>query len=241
MQRRRQGRGKHSGHDAEDWWERRARARSGGMRFEEMNGDDKRQRALGIIEQAKERVDSLATTLDLLPVIVERAIFAKSPRRNGRSPWYEDWTAETMKEFEQEWLGPLEAFEEQVSIVGRHAVRVQDWKSAEDIAAEWMRKNGWVDAAVTGRGPDVGIDITATGAVGQVKWFTNGRIGRPDVQRLRGAAPIRSRALFFACADAGAGKPYTQQAKEWARRNKVELHVIDAFGYIRPVDGPDAE
>ena len=57
----------------------------------------------------------------------------------------------------------------------------------EEVAAEWLRFWGYVDARRTRSGPDGGADVVATGAVAQVKaWMTP--IGSPHVQQLKDVA-----------------------------------------------------
>lgn len=53
-------------------------------------------------------------------------------------------------------------------------------------AAERMRELGYVDAVAVPGGPDGGIDVRASRAVGQVKWQQM-QVGRPQLQNLYGA------------------------------------------------------
>ena len=48
-------------------------------------------------------------------------------------------------------------------------------RKAEEIAAAWLRRLGYPDALVTPVGADDGVDVSAFGAVAQVKWT-----GRPN-------------------------------------------------------------
>lgn len=74
---------------------------------------------------------------------------------------------------------------------------VLSWQAAENMAAAHMRAYGFSDARTTPGGSDGGIDVVSRWGVAQVKYFSN-PVGRPDVQKLRGAAHGRDRVLFYA-------------------------------------------
>ncbi len=101
---------------------------------------------------------------------------------------------------------------------------IEDWSMAERVMAECMRKLGFPDAAVTAGGADGGIDIAASAAAAQVKYQT-AKVGRPQVQQLRGAAGDRL-PVFFALTSAG----YSSSAREWAGANGVALFTYDFAG-----------
>lgn len=141
------------------------------------------------------------------------------------------------------WQGmitdPVDRFEELISGRGDNAVVVGDWRMAEEVVARWMRKNGWPEAALTGNGQDVGIDVTASSAVAQVKWFTSARVGRPAIQQLQGAAGPHRKALFFACNEAGQGRAYSYKALEWSTVHNVSLFTVDQFGQVHRLIGSE--
>ena len=93
---------------------------------------------------------------------------------------------------------------------------------AEIVAAEWMRWMGFRDATRTPTGADGGIDVMSTGAVAQVKMHAK-PIGRPDMQKLYGAARGR-RALFFSL------QSYTDEARSWADQVGMALFRFDLQG-----------
>ena len=93
------------------------------------------------------------------------------------------------------------------------------WQRAEELGAEWMRALGFVDAAVTRSVGDGGIDVVASNAVAQVKMHSQS-VGRPDVQRLRGAAYTVEFAVFFSFSG------YTTGAVAYADSNKVALFDV---------------
>lgn len=73
---------------------------------------------------------------------------------------------------------------------------------------------GFEDARLTGAGSDGGIDIAARKAVAQVKHWSS-PVGRPEVQRLAGAARGRT-AIFIA-------SKYSRQAMDWADQAGIAL------------------
>jgi Restriction endonuclease len=77
---------------------------------------------------------------------------------------------------------------------------------------QWM---GFTDAKRTPSGPDGGLDVVSSQAVAQVK--LHGRpIGRPDLEKLQGAA-AGAQAIFFAA------EGYTQEAVGWAASVEMAL------------------
>lgn len=93
------------------------------------------------------------------------------------------------------------------------------WEQAEVLVRDWMRKNGYRDAALTPQGADGGVDITSWKAIAQVKHQIK-PVGLPAIQRTYGIAlTTRRKALFFSSSG------YTPKAREWARQHGVVLHV----------------
>ena len=93
---------------------------------------------------------------------------------------------------------------------------------AEEVAAEWMRWIGFADAQRTPTGPDGGVDVLATDVVAQVKLY--GRpVGRPDLQKLHGAA-LGKRTVFLAA------EGYTDEAVTWAEAVSMALFRFDRQG-----------
>jgi hypothetical protein len=93
-----------------------------------------------------------------------------------------------------------------------------------------MRRLGFNDAQVTVSGADSGIDLESRRAVAQVKYWPSQKVGRPDVQQLRGAAGHK-RAIFFAFGE----RPYTTHAVEWASDGGVALFAFDLCGVPIPL------
>jgi hypothetical protein len=105
---------------------------------------------------------------------------------------------------------------------------VKTARDAEEYAAEFMVALGFSDAVATPVGADGGIDVTASGAVAQVK-MEGLPTGRPAVQRIAGAASSkRVDALFFSLAG------YTSQAVEWADGASVALFEFAFDGTVEP-------
>ncbi|MBH0118625.1 restriction endonuclease [Rhodococcus sp. CX] len=100
-------------------------------------------------------------------------------------------------------------------------------RQAEEAAAAHMRTLGFVDAAVTGDGPDEGIDIRSHGAIAQVKlWFRP--VGAPELRQLYGARGIdhHLRMLFYA--HSGYAKP----AVQYADQHSIALFTFDTNGNV---------
>ncbi len=97
--------------------------------------------------------------------------------------------------------------------------RAAEWDLAEKVAASFMRDHlDLVDAVATAETGDYGIDVMATGTVGQVKWHV-GAVGRPDIQRLVGAGADHPGCslVFFSRSN------YSQGAVEYADRHRIAL------------------
>lgn len=102
-----------------------------------------------------------------------------------------------------------------------------DWHAAELAAVEHMRALGFVDAQPTASGADGGIDAQSSEAAAQVKFHAN-PIGRPEIQRLRGAAHEYRLSLFYSTGG------YTNEAVAYANEAGVSLFVMDAYGRCEP-------
>lgn len=105
--------------------------------------------------------------------------------------------------------------------------------AAEDYAVEVLRSLRFADARRTPKGADGGVDVLATGVVGQVK-FEAMPTGRPAVQGLFGVAVVEDAlGVFFSLAG------YTVQAVEWAYRAGIALLEFEADGSIRASTASD--
>lgn len=94
------------------------------------------------------------------------------------------------------------------------------WEQAEVLVRDWMRQNGYRDAALTPQGADGGVDITSRSAIAQVKHQFR-PVGLAPIQRTYGIAlTMRRQALFFSSSG------YSPKATEWARRYGVTLYVF---------------
>jgi hypothetical protein len=105
---------------------------------------------------------------------------------------------------------------------------IDSYRDAEEIAASWLRRFGYSDAHVTVDRQDDGIDVEATGAVAQVKYWKKKRVGIAEVQRLAGSARRGQACYFFAAAG------YTRAATRWAESpdNRMRLFVMRSDGNI---------
>lgn len=100
-----------------------------------------------------------------------------------------------------------------------------DWRVAEEIALEHMKKLGFGNSRLSGGGKDKGVDVVHPQAVAQVK-MQGVPVGAPVVQQLRGARPELEHHLFFSTSG------YTAAAEQEAMENGVALFRIDAVGRV---------
>lgn len=108
---------------------------------------------------------------------------------------------------------------------------MSEWRDAETNAAEWTRYLGFPDARVTAAGPDGGIDIRASGALGQVKHYAKGAIPAALLQQLYGAAAgHRAQLLFFTTAAS-----FSMPAITYADRVGMALYRTQLDGMIIPI------
>jgi len=83
----------------------------------------------------------------------------------------------------------------------------------EFIAACWMKYWGIFDAQVTQASGDGGVDVVSSRFAAQVKFYSNAKVGRPEIQQLYGAAlGMALEPLFFAYSSG-----YSNEALEWAK------------------------
>ncbi|WP_307177956.1 restriction endonuclease [Streptomyces africanus] len=117
------------------------------------------------------------------------------------------------------------------SAVPPQPMQISSWQQAERNAARWMRHWGYADATARPGGPDSGIDVRATGALGQVK-YQAAQVGRPELQRFVGARPRGSTAqlIFFT------GSGYTATAVAYAQEWNIALFTYRLDGTMTPVN-----
>lgn len=102
-----------------------------------------------------------------------------------------------------------------------------DWQSAELAAVEHMKSLGFIDAQKTQSGADGGIDVESSLAAAQVKFYAS-PVGRPDIQRLRGAAHDYRISVFYSTGG------YTKEAVQYADGAGVALFLMDPYGSAEP-------
>lgn len=103
-------------------------------------------------------------------------------------------------------------------------------RDAEELAAQWMRSLGALDAQATSYIGDGGIDVASSKFIAQVKHHAM-PVGPGAVRELAGVASVdlqRRRALFFSTAG------YQRGAIEFADRTLVALfHMVTDTGDLR--------
>ena len=107
---------------------------------------------------------------------------------------------------------------------------IYDWKQAEHFAADVLRSCGFRGARTTQGGADGGVDVRGPGVLAQVKHL-NGAVGRPEVQRLRGARGDGSESLHFFSLSG-----YSAQAIAEAERLQVALWRYDTSRNVVPLN-----
>lgn len=118
-----------------------------------------------------------------------------------------------------------------VAPVTERRTGVLTWRDAELLAVQHMRAIGFLDARDTGPGSDGGIDAVATGAVAQVKMHQK-PIGRPDIQRLVGAAAGQQPVLLLYYSFSG----FTSTAHAYADERGVVLFGFDRTGAVQALN-----
>lgn len=100
----------------------------------------------------------------------------------------------------------------------------RDADDFESVCAEWMKKNGFPDAARTPKGPDGGIDVVSGIAVAQAKFHPSQRVGAPEIQAIVGGRVQfgKKLALFFHY-----GPGYSDQAIAAAKKTRVALYQLN--------------
>jgi hypothetical protein len=101
---------------------------------------------------------------------------------------------------------------------------VHDPAAAERFAAAVTVAMGFSDAMVTPAGPDGGLDVVGRDVAGQVK-YQQRPVGRPEVQKLAGAASGR-KAFFFSSGG------YSAEAVDWAELHSVATFTFDSLGNL---------
>jgi hypothetical protein len=107
---------------------------------------------------------------------------------------------------------------------------IYDWKQAEQFAADVLRSCGFRGARTTQSGADGGVDVRGPGVLAQVKHL-HGAVGRPDVQKLRGARGDGSESLHFFSLSG-----YSAQAIAEAERLQVALWRYDTSRNVIPLN-----
>jgi hypothetical protein len=94
----------------------------------------------------------------------------------------------------------------------------------ENICRDWLEAWGETNATVTQQSADGGVDVVSDHCVAQVKFYANGKVGRPELQQLAGAAiPFGDgHLLFFAY------NGYTDQAITYAEEISMCLFDFNA-------------
>ena len=106
---------------------------------------------------------------------------------------------------------------------------VANWQDAQRNASRWMRAWGFWDAIATSPGTDRGIDIRASGAIGQVMFQAAG-VEREALHELVGATADSSQdQLFFFT-----GTYYSRAAIAYADQCRIALFTYDLDGSMTP-------
>lgn len=99
-------------------------------------------------------------------------------------------------------------------------------KHADDfefIAESWMKFWGMTDAKKTLKGSDGGIDVNSSDFIGQVKFYANSKVTRPEVQQILGVAHSEGKGAMFFAYSSG----YTAEALAFAELNEVACFTFD--------------
>ena len=94
----------------------------------------------------------------------------------------------------------------------------------ELLAAQWIHVWGDHEVEVTSQSHDSGIDVQSWSCLGQVKFYSNGKVGAPEIRELRGATSVDNArfATFFTFSTG-----YTNEAINFADQAGVALFQFD--------------
>ncbi|MFM9593120.1 restriction endonuclease [Streptomyces scabiei] len=106
---------------------------------------------------------------------------------------------------------------------------IRTWQDAELAAVDHMRSLGFTDARVTVAGADGGIDVIASDALAQVKYYSQ-PIGVGPIRELRGVADSHHHLLFYASGG------YTASALKFADDRGIALLSFLEHGRITPLN-----
>ncbi|HZQ87369.1 MAG TPA: DUF2510 domain-containing protein [Acidimicrobiales bacterium] len=152
------------------------------------------------------------------------------PGGTGRQRYWDgsQWTEHYVEGFG--YVRPSEAPQAEPEPTKPALRLIRSATDAEIVAAEWMRYWGFEDAVRTPTGPDGGVDIMSSRAIGQVKAHYK-PIGRPDLQRLYGEAVAQQKTPLFFSLDA-----FTPEALDWGTKVGMALFRFDMQGEPEPVN-----
>ena len=109
----------------------------------------------------------------------------------------------------------------------------------EHLSGQWLSAWGDEGVYITPRSVDGGIDIESLFCVSQVKFYSDKKVSRPEIQQLRGAAFPNYQnkfATFFAWANG-----YTQEAIDYADEAGVGLFIFDVHDLTVGACNPQGE
>lgn len=107
-----------------------------------------------------------------------------------------------------------------------------DPRRFEDASADLARTLGYRDARTTPTGPDGGVDVRASGFVGQSKAYSSKVVSVGEINQLHGARAAEGAkdAAFFTTSG------FSRQARDRARRLGIRCFVLGADGRWSEVD-----
>ena len=109
----------------------------------------------------------------------------------------------------------------------------------EHLSGQWLSAWGDEGVYITPRSVDGGIDIESLFCVSQVKFYSDKKVSRPEIQQLKGAVFPNYQnkfATFFAWANG-----YTQEAIDYADGAGVGLFIFDVHNLTVEACNPQGE
>ena len=106
---------------------------------------------------------------------------------------------------------------------------VGTWQAAESHAVEHLKGLGFLDAHLTQPGADGGLDALSSKAAAQVKHLS-APVGRPDLQKLVGAAQGRPVRVFYSSSG------YSAAATTYANATGIALFYIVTGGVMASIN-----
>lgn len=162
-----------------------------------------------------------AGTARLVPVV---GLETGPPAPEGWKAWRDPWGRPSDPPWDERDMGPPAAPGTPPGPL------IRNWSEAEMQTVLLLHRVGFRGAKASAAGSDGGIDVAGAGVAAQVKWHAT-LVGRPDLQRLVGAAGSGRTLVFVSRAG------YSAPAIAFADQVSMALLTLDVGAVPRALNG----